>query len=253
MKSDNGCRDILLIHGAWQGSWAWSALIPHLEAKGYFCHPVDMPGNGHNPTKPKDVSMEMYMAYLRGVLEGIGKPVVVIGHSSGGIISSQLAELEPKRVFGIVYIAGMMLPSGMKFAELVDKYSKNNPAMLGIIPYLEWSEDRETSTVNRVAAQKIFYQDCSKVKANAAADLLKPHPQRGRNICAKVTKKKFWRVPRAYIEATKDLSIPHKLQRHMQDLVPGARRYVIETGHAPQLAKPKALAVIIDKAVKELS
>ena len=252
MKSPGNCRDIVLIHGAWQGSWVWSSLIPHLKLKGFCCHPVDMPGNGHNDTKPQDVSMEIYMTYLRGVLDGVGKPVILIGHSSGGIIASQLAELESKRVAGIVYLAGMMLPSGMKFAELVDKFSKKNTEMLGIIPYLKWSKDGETSTVNKVAARKIFYHDCSKEKAGAAAARLKPHPQRGRNISARITKRNFWRVPRAYIEATMDLSIPHRLQRYMQNLVPGARRYVIEAGHAPHLAKPEALAGIIDKAITEI-
>ena len=77
------------------------------------------------------------MAYLRGVLNGIGKPVVVIGHSSGGIISSQLAELNPKNVKGILYLTAMMLPSVMRFAELVAGFSKKDKAVLGIIPYLK--------------------------------------------------------------------------------------------------------------------
>ena len=124
MKASEPVRDLVMIHGAWQGSWAWAALIPKLEASGFRCHAVDMPGNGHDRTRPEDVSMAIYMAYLRGVLDGIGGPVIVIGHSSGGIIASQLGEEEAKRVKSILYIAGMMLPSGMKFAELVANFPR---------------------------------------------------------------------------------------------------------------------------------
>ena len=246
-------RDILLIHGAWQGSWAWSELIPYLKAKDYRCYSADMPGNGHNETKPHEVSMEIYMAYLRGLLEGIGKPVVVIGHSSGGIISSQLAELNPKKVKGILYLTAMMLPSGMRFAELVAEFSKKDEAMLGIIPYLEWSKDGETSQVSRCGAHKIFYQDCSKKVAEAAFTRLTPHPKRGRDIYAKLTKKNFGSIPRAYIEATEDQSILHEMQRRMQHLVPGARRYAIKSGHAPHLSMPKELAEIIAQAINNLN
>jgi len=245
-------KDLVLVHGAWQGSWAWAGVIPLLEREGFTCHTVDMPGNGQNPTKPKDVSMELYMSYLRGVLEGIGRPVIVVGHSSGGIIASQLAEREAKRVKALVYVAGMMLPSGLKFAELVEKFSKCDPTALGIVPHLDWSKDGETTTVKKGYARKIFYQDCPVRRASAAAKLLKPHPQRGRDISARLTKGRYGKIPRAYIEAKLDQSIPLKIQRHMQKLVPGTKRYTLNTGHAPQLAAPEELAATMTLAISRL-
>ena len=89
--------------------------------------------------------------------------------------------------------------------------------------------------------------------ADAAFTRLTPHPRRGRDICANLTQKHFGSIPRAYIEATEDRSILHKMQRRMQKLVPGARRYVIKSGHAPHLSRPKELAEIIDQAINDLS
>jgi len=252
VKASGPVSDLVMIHGAWQGSWALAEVIPILEAMGFRCHAVDMPGNGADGVAPKDVSMAMYMAYLRGLLDGIDAPVIVLGHSSGGIIASQLGELEAPRVHGIIYIAGMMLPSGMKFVELVAGYAKKDPAALGIAPHLAWSKDGETSTVKPAAARKIFYQDCSAAKAGAAARQLRPHPERGRDIAARLTKGRFGKIPRAYIEARYDQSVLHKMQRRMQKLVPGARRYSIDTGHAPQLANPDELAKIIGQAIAGL-
>jgi pimeloyl-ACP methyl ester carboxylesterase len=36
----------LLIHGAWQGPWAWDAFIPPFAAKGWRCRAIDLPENG---------------------------------------------------------------------------------------------------------------------------------------------------------------------------------------------------------------
>jgi pimeloyl-ACP methyl ester carboxylesterase len=42
-----------------------------------------------------------------------------VGHSGGGLTASQVAELVPERVAALVYLVGMMLPSGMTFADLI--------------------------------------------------------------------------------------------------------------------------------------
>ncbi len=248
-------RHLLLIHGAWQGAWAWESVVPELNKFDHVCHPVDLPGNGNGSdhTAPKDVSLDLYTGFLAGELDRIGQPVVVVGHSSGGIIASQLAENEPDRVQAIVYVAGMMLPSGMGFADLVEELTPVAPKVAGIIPYLEWTADGETSTLIDGAAQKMFYHDCPNKDADAASAKLKRHPQRGRAIAAHLTDDRFGRVPRAYIEATQDRSVVPAAQRRMQELVPGAARYAIESGHAPLLAQPGALAAIIDQAIQELA
>ena len=248
-------KHLLLIHGAWQGAWAWEAIVPELNKFGHVCHPVDLPGNGNGSdnTAPEDVSLELYTRFLAGELDRIGQPVIVVGHSSGGIIASQLAENEPARVRAIVYVAGMMLPSGVGFAELVEELTPDYPEAAGIIPYLKWSADRETSTLIDGAAQKLFYHDCPKEKADAASAKLKRHPQRGRAIVAQLTEDRFGRLPRAYIEATQDRAVIPAAQKRMQELVPGAARHAIESGHAPLLAQPDALAALIDQAIQEIA
>ena len=244
---------LLLIHGAWQGAWAWERVTPELEAKGFVCHPVDMPGNGNGDdrTPPEDVSLDLYMRFLSTALDDIGEKVVIVGHSSGGIIASQLAETESHRVRAIIYIAGMMLPSGMSFADVVAELTPSHPEVAGITPYLEWSADGETSTVIEGAARKIFFQDAPPDVADAAAAKLKPHPQRGRAIKATLTDARFGQIPRAYIEASLDQSVVLAAQRRMQELLPGAARYSISTGHAPMVSRPKELAEIIERAIRE--
>jgi len=39
-------RPILLVHGAWNGAWCWSALHAGLDARGVASWAVDLPGDG---------------------------------------------------------------------------------------------------------------------------------------------------------------------------------------------------------------
>lgn len=232
---------VLLIHGAWQGSWAWDAFAPRLEAAGHRVVAVDLPGNGADATPPAAVTLELYVAHVLGLLEGLGR-AHVIGHSGGGIIASAVAEAAPERVASLTYVAGMMLPSGMAFADLVAEALPAHPEVAGIGPHLVWSADRLTSSVPRAAALACFFDDCPPEAAEAAAARLTPQPEGGRAVSARLTAERFGAVPRLYVEAAADHSVAPLLQRRMQALVPGAEIAVLPTGHAPQLAAPRLLA-----------
>jgi alpha-beta hydrolase superfamily lysophospholipase len=43
---------VILIHGAWQGSWAWARFTPYLEAAGFITRAIDLPGNGVDSADP---------------------------------------------------------------------------------------------------------------------------------------------------------------------------------------------------------
>jgi pimeloyl-ACP methyl ester carboxylesterase len=236
---------MVLIHGAWQGSWSWEQLLPHLRLRGWHTHAVDLPGNGRDDTPPEEVSLALYVDYLQQLLDKIGEPVVVVAHSGGGVVASQLAEARPGQISALVYVAGMMLPDGVGFASLVREYSAVRPDTLGIGPHLEWSGDRMSSRVPEDAARNIFFHDCPIALAGAAVKRLSPQSERGRAIAPRLTEENYGRVPRIYVETSKDRSVVPRLQRRMQGLCPGARRLSIDTGHVPQLVEPALLAQLI--------
>jgi len=235
-------RTVVLIHGAWQGSWAWDALVPHLRAAGLDAHAVDLPGNGTDGTDPALVSLDLYVASVLDRIERIGGVVGVVAHSGGGIVASQLAEIRPERIERLAYVAGMMLPDGVGFAEVAAPVIAQDAEAAGIGPHLVWSADRLTSRVPAEAARRIFFHDCPAAAAEAAASRLTPQPERGRAVRPRLSAERFGRVPRLYVEALADRSLVPAVQRRMQALVPGARVVSLPTGHAPQLAAPGLLA-----------
>ncbi len=233
--------NILLIHGAWQGAWAWGALTPLLEARGWRCHAVDLPGNGEPGAAPGPATLDGYVAHCARVMP---ERAVVMGHSGGGVVAAQLAEEFPERVSTLVFLAGMMLPSGVGFAEVVA--DTEAPGKEGIVPYLQWSADRAISSVPVEAALEIFLHDCPAVAARAAAARLRPQATTGFALKPKLSHARFGRVKRIYIEAVLDRSVVLGVQRRMQALVPGAEVLSMRTGHVPQLAAPETLAELLE-------
>jgi pimeloyl-ACP methyl ester carboxylesterase len=233
---------VILLHGAWQGSWTWDRLMPFLSEAGLHVRAFDLPGNGSDDTDPADVSLDLYVgAVIRRIAE-IDGSVSIVAHSGAGVVASQVAEACPERVDRLVYVAGMMLPDGVSFAEIVATVLADEPNAGGIGPHLVWSDDRLTSRVPAEAARRIFFHDCPADLAEAAARRLTPQPERGRAVRPRLSAERFGRVPRFYLEARADRSVVPAVQRRMQALVPGAKVAALPTGHAPHLAAPKELA-----------
>jgi pimeloyl-ACP methyl ester carboxylesterase len=235
----------VLIHGAWQGAWVWDQLKPLLAEAGVTPVAIDLPGNGTDDTKPADVSLDLYVDHIGELLQRLPERVSLVAHSGGGVVASAVAERFAERISRIAYVAGMMLPSEVSYADIVAELKDDLPNVAGIAPHLVWSDDRLSSRVPVQAALTYFFQDCPSTEAMAAAQRLTPQPERGRTVRPRLTPESFGRIPRLYIETEADRSVILACQRRMQALVPGAEVVTLQTGHAPQLAAPNLLAEIL--------
>lgn len=247
MAEQGNARHVVLIHGAWQGAWAFAAWEPFLLARGWQPHAVNLPGNGWSPQDTQKASLESYTAHVVELIERIGAPVIVIGHSGGGITASQVTEAVPERVAGLVYLAGMMLPTAMGFTDLIADVRADAPDadLAGISPWLVHDFERDTTAVPAEGAMRCFLQDCEPGAAAEAAALLRPQPESGRDMRNQLSQARFGRVPRVYVECRDDRSVVLPLQRRMQALSPGATCIPMDCGHVPQLAQPALLTELL--------
>src|SRR5690606_10194366 len=115
--------DIVLIHGAWAGSWVWDSLQGGLRSAGYRSHAVDLPRTGSAAARLAGVCLGRNDEHVGTRNEALDGPVRLVGHSGGGVTATALAERYAERIAGVSYVAGMMLPSGMGFAELCAEMS----------------------------------------------------------------------------------------------------------------------------------
>jgi pimeloyl-ACP methyl ester carboxylesterase len=244
----------VLIHGAWQGSWAFEAWLPALREHGFRAHAVDLPGNGWPPAPQAPASLEAYTAHVVNVLRSLDEPAVLVGHSGGGITASQVAEMTPERVAALVYLAGIMLPSGVGFDRIIELCEQDAPGTRfdGIAPYLDRSADGSGTRVRIEGALRCFVQDCEPVAALRAAGLLREQQDSGRRMKPLLSSSRYGSVPRIYVECTEDRSLLLPLQRKMQALTPGAVCLRMDCGHVPQLAQPATLAERLRGSLEDL-
>jgi pimeloyl-ACP methyl ester carboxylesterase len=89
---------LLFLHGVGGGHHAWEAQLPYFGGLGYPSHAWDQPGYGHSPVvEPYD--LEHVSAALALLIESLGgEPVVLVGHSMGGLIAQETCVRYPQLV-----------------------------------------------------------------------------------------------------------------------------------------------------------
>ncbi len=238
----------VLIHGAWQGAWAWQRVTPLLEARGHKAVAVDLPGNGHDDTPAGDVTTMLYAAHVAEIIDDIEGPIIVVGHSMGGTVAAQVSELRPERVTAAVYLCAFLLPNG---ESILDFYERAwDDSMTGAHARVTYSDDGLLSTIDPDSAMAVFYGQADPHDAAQAAKQLTPQPEGGRRSKLQLSDANFGCVPRAYIETTGDASVFIELQRRMHKETPCTHVFTMDSDHAPQLSAPEALTEILDSVAE---
>ncbi len=228
----------VMIHGAWHGGWCFEPLRPLLEAKGHSLIAPDLPGMGGSDAELAAVTLSGWADFGADIVRNQSEPVILCGHSRGGIVISEVAERVPERVKSLVYICAMMLPDGMSRAGWRE-HGQPNPAFLAIQKEHPSGHARVIDTANAAA---VFAQlSAPEMVANALARL-KAEPEGPRTAKLRLTPERYGRVPRHYVECLYDKTIPVEDQRLMQSFSPCDSVVALEADHSPFLSVPVALA-----------
>jgi pimeloyl-ACP methyl ester carboxylesterase len=94
---------LLLVHGAYTGSWMWSKFIPHFLSDGWNCYVMNL--RSHYRSRVMDmtrVSFEDYLEDIKEIIAECGEPPVLIGFSMGGILCQKIAETQ--KLSGLIVI-----------------------------------------------------------------------------------------------------------------------------------------------------
>ena len=102
----------VLVHGAFHGAWCWTKLVPELERRGHRAVAFDLPGSGEDKTPIEQVTLDGYIVRVSEVILRQPEPVILVGHSLGGISITAAAEHMPDRVRKLVYLCAFILRDG---------------------------------------------------------------------------------------------------------------------------------------------
>ncbi len=230
--------EFLLVHGSCHGAWCWRDLIPELEAFGHSARAIDMPSHGSDPTPICDVTLE---SCRDTVLAASTPDAILVGHSWGGYPISAAAEADPRAMRALIYLCAYVPLGGL---SLVDMRRRGPAQTIG--DAVDKSTDGLSYTVRPDRVQDLFYHDC-------APEIL---PYAFARLCPQAIKPQdtplslgdhFDQVPKAYIRATEDRTIPPAYQKDMSERIPAHLRRDIDSSHSPFFSHPRHLAQILDE------
>ncbi len=226
----------VLVHGAWHGGWAWDNVKPVLERAGHEVDAPDLPGHGSDSTPISEVTLKSYVDRTVEALDASDEPVYLVGHSLAGAVIGEAAERRPEKIKKLVYVCAFMLQNG----ESALGWSQSDEESI-ILQSLEMSEDQSTATVSDDGLENALYNDAPDEVVEAARKRLDNQSLEPFAAQATVTDENFGRVPRIYIETTRDRAVSNSVQRQMISNLPVEKIHTMDTSHLPMASKPEEL------------
>lgn len=222
-------KTIVLVHGAWHGSWVWSRVIEELQNDDVDIETVELPSCGE-PGDYLDLGdLRDDVEAVRSAIEDIDGPVVLVGHSYGGMAITEAAA-GMDNVAHLVFVCAFMLDEG--------------DSLLGAVggrPPGWWHYSADESCISADTPRAIFYNDCTAEVAQEAVAHLKQFSARASEQTLEAAA--CHEVGSTYVICTKDKAIPPEAQEAMSGR---ARRAIrMDASHSPFLSRPGALAHIL--------
>jgi len=117
---------IVLVHGAWSGSWSWRDVRRLLSAKGYEVLTPTLSGLAERAHMRADqVTLTSHIQDVAGLLhcEDLSQ-VLLVGHSYGGMVITGVADQMRERLAGLVYVDAFLPESGQCLFDIVSEPSR---------------------------------------------------------------------------------------------------------------------------------
>lgn len=236
---------IALVHGAFEDSHVWDAVSGKLQADGYRVINVNLPGRPSAPLAPNLVTSELYRDTVLSAIGGEKQPVVLVGHSFGGMAVSAVAEAAPAKVRTAVYVAAYLPQNGESMLSLAkqDRDSKAGPA-------LHIDEAKGLVSVDYAARADLFGNGAPAGLRKMLPDLIIDEPLTPIVTPLTLSAAGFGKVDKVYIHTERDQVVSPYLQQKMVAATPVRLQLTLDTGHTPFLTDVVGLTNAIEQAAK---
>jgi len=217
-KKDNdnvviAVKTYVIVPGAWQAPDAWQYVKTNLEKSGNKVIVVQLPGHGTDQTAPQNLTMDVYRDAVISAINGVSGKVVLVGHSLGGVVISEVAEKIPTKIEKLIYIAAYIPLSGQ---SLLDLASTDTTSILG--QSLRPSADMLTLDLVHDQLTNIFIQDGTAEIQNLVLTNYRVEPAIPFTNKVTLTAANYGSVPKFYIKTLQDHAITPTLQKQCWQL-----------------------------------
>lgn len=238
-QQEGALAHFTFIHSAWMGAWQWQGLSEQLGDTVQVVAP-DLAAHGSDQTNPADVTMDTYVENMVTAIDKIDGNTILVAHSFGGVVASQVVEARPNKIDAVVYMCAFMLPNEVSFLDATQGVTTSK-----VLNNLVFSEDGTSVNIAEHAVHEAVAHDVpADVFAQAQPNLV-PEPVAPLGAKLQLTPEAYGSVPRYYIECTQDQTLPVDLQRGMYAQQSVEHVYSLASSHVPMFSDPGAVAEVL--------
>jgi pimeloyl-ACP methyl ester carboxylesterase len=231
-RKDHLMHTIVLVHGAFAESSSWDGVVDPLLAAGHHVVAAANPLRG----------LAADAAAVSDVVAAIDGPVLLVGHSYGGSVISNV-DADAGQVVGLVYVCAFAPEPGESCLDLSSRFPGSTLGeALRPIPR------RDGTTDLAIVPERFHDQFCADLPAGQAARMaVGQRPVTQEALQEPAGLRPLWREhPSWFLIGAEDRNIPADAQRFMAQRA-GARDTVELAGasHAAAVSQPRATADLI--------
>jgi pimeloyl-ACP methyl ester carboxylesterase len=229
--------DIILIPGFWLDGDSWKNVASPLADAGHTVHPLTLPGLESRDADRSGIGLRDHVDAVISVVDRIGHPVVLVGHSGGGAIAHAVADARPDQVSRVVYVDSGPLGHG-------DSINDELPTEGDDVPLPDWSVFEEADLTDLDDELREMFRS-----------IAIPEPVGVTRDAQELSDERRYDVPVTVIccEFTSA-----QLKEWMAGGVPFFAEFAkvkdatyvdLPTGHWPQFTRPRELAAVVLEAI----
>ncbi len=223
----------VLVHGAYQGGWAWKYVATQLRAAGHAVYAPTLDGCAErhhlvrpgitNTTQAQEVAQLLYHEDL--------DHVVLVGTSSGGMVICRAAERVRDRIARLVFVDALALLPGEKVADIVKRAAANEITEV-------------TTAPTRADAEGRMFASLDPATRAWALARYTPHPLAALEGPMEIDS--FWTQPWSarVIRCRRATNPPEAHQRRTAERL-NAAWHEMDAGHYPMLSHPEELTRLL--------
>jgi pimeloyl-ACP methyl ester carboxylesterase len=234
-----GPSTIVIIHGAWSSASDWKYVAEDLVAAGNDVISINLPGHGSDNTAINTISLKLYVDEIKKAI-GDKQNVVLVVHSFGGIVGSQVAEQIAPQIKKIIYIAAYVPKNGESLLSIAQTDAESHIGKSLVV-----DEKAGIASVRKEGVADVFMADAPAQVADYVSNHIRPEPLAPLATPVTLTDGKFGKVDKVFVHSLNDHTIGYLLQQKMVKDAGIQSVYSLPSSHTPFIMFPHVLAQII--------
>lgn len=232
MDHTRAMTNFVLVQGGWVGGWYWNEVADRLRKAGHRVETIEqLPSSGTDPAALGGLAADA--AAVKQVVEKVGEPVVLVGHSYGGMVITELAD--HPAVAHSVYLAGFWPQRGQSGMDL-----------LAGGPPPTWVSPHEDGTLRTTDDLELLRQTlCGDVEPERAYAHLRGFLPQSIASGTDSSTAPDRGHPTTYIVCERDQAVPPVAQEQMAAAADNVHR--LPSSHEPMISMPDELADVLSR------